>query len=87
MAIPEHNKCVISHKRSRDQWQNGNWRKVRAIRRKNGDMRFKMRVRQMLKAELSLERSKIEEQYGMKYTEFFKTVRGPFYRKWNKYDD
>lgn len=87
MAIPEHNKCVASHKRSREQLHNKNWRKARAIRRKNGEIHFKVRIRQILNVEFAMERSRIEKKYGMKYTEFFKTVRGPFYRKWNKYDD
>lgn len=87
MAIPEHNKCVALHKRLRYVHQNGNWRRVRAIRRKNGEIKLKMRIRQMLKVELWMEKSKIKKKYGMGYNEFMKSVVGRYYRKWGKYDE
>ena len=87
MSIPEHNKYVALHKRLRHNHQNDNWRRVRAIRRKNGEIKLKMRIRQMLKVELWMEKSRIKKQYGVKYTEFMKSVVGRHYRKWGKYDD
>lgn len=87
MGIPEHNKCVALCKRLRKQHQKGNWRRVRAIRRKNGDIKIKMRIRQMLKIEFQMERSRTKKKYGMDYTEFMKMVSGKHYRRWGKYDD
>ena len=87
MAIPEHNKCVALHKRLRHDNQKGNWRRVRAIRRKNGKIKLKMRIRQMLKVEFEMQQSKIKKEYGMGYTEFTKSISGRHYRKWGKYDD
>jgi len=87
MAIPEHNKCVACHKHLRYERQNGNWRRVRAIRRNNGEIKMKMRIRQMLKVEFEMQKSRIMEKCNMRYTEFMKSVVGKHYRKWGKYDD
>lgn len=87
MGIPEHDKCVALHKHLRKERQNGNWHRVRAIRRKNGDIKLKMRIRQMLKIEFQMQKSRIKKQYGMSYTEFMKTISGGRYRRWGKYDD
>lgn len=87
MAIPEHNKCVALHKHLRHDHQNGNWRRVRAIRRRNGEIKLKMRIRQMMKVELWMEKSKIAKMWNMRYTDFMKSVVGKHYRKWGKYDD
>jgi hypothetical protein len=87
MAIPEHSKCVAINKRLRHNHQNGNWCRVRVIRRKNGEIKLKMRIRQMLKAELEMEKSKIMKKWNMKYTDYMKSVVGKYYRKWGKYDD
>lgn len=87
MAIPEHNKCVALHKRLRDNHQNGNWCRFRAIRRKNGEIKLKMRIRQMLKVEFKMQKSRIREQYEVSYRAFNIMTRGEHYRKWGKYDD
>lgn len=87
MAIPEHSKCVAIHKQIRHNRHKGNWRRVRAIRRKNGEIKLKMRIRQMLKAELEMQRSKIMKKWNMRYTDFMKSVVGGHYRKWGKYND
>ena len=87
MAIPEHNKCVALHKRLRHNHQNGNWRRFRAIRRKNGEIKLKMRIRQILKIESEMDRSKIMKECNMRYTDFMKSVVGKHYRKWMKYDE
>ena len=85
MGIPEHDKCVALHKQLRKEHQVGNWHRVRAIRRKKGDIKLKMRIRQMLKIEFQMQKSRIKKQYGMSYTEFMRTIRR--YRRWGKYDD
>ena len=87
MAIPEHNKCVALHKYLRHNHHKGNWRKVRAIRRKNGKIKLKMRIRQMLKVGFWMEKSRIREQYEVSYRAFNIIIRGEHYRKWGKYDD
>lgn len=87
MAIPEHSKCVASHKQSCHEWHHGNWRRVRAIRRKNGSIKPKMRIRQILKVEFAMQRSRIIEQYQISYTAFNKITRGMYYKRWGKYDD
>ena len=87
MAIPEHNKCVALHKRLRHDHQNGNWRRVRAIRRKNGENKLKMRIRQMMKVEFEMHKSQVKKKYGMEYSKFIKTLCGKQYRRWGKYDD
>ena len=87
MAIPEHNKCVALHKCLRHDHQNGNWRRVRAIRRRNGEIKLKMRIRQMINIEFWMEKSRIKKEYDMGYNEFMKSVDGRYYRKWGKYDD
>ena len=87
MAIPEHSKCVITHKQIRRNKHKGNWCRVRAIRRKNGDIKLKMRIRQMMRVEFEMQKSVIQKKYRMRYTEFMKTVAGKHYRKWGKYDD
>lgn len=87
MSIPEHNKCVALHKRLRRNHQNGNWRKVRAIRRKNGEIKLKMRIRQIHKVEFEMQKSRVKKQFNMGYTGFMKPVCGKYYRKWGKYDD
>lgn len=87
MAIPEHNKCVALHKHLRHDHQNGNWRRVRAIRRKNGKIKLKMRIRQMLKVELWMEKSRIREQYEVSYWAFNILTLGEHYRRWGKYDE
>lgn len=87
MAIPEHSKCVATHKQIRHNRHKGNWCRVRAVRRKNGEIKPKMRIRQMLKAEFEMQRCVIQKKYGMRYAEFMKTVAGKHYRKWGKYGD
>lgn len=87
MAIPEHNKCVAFHKHLRHSYQNGNWRRVRAIRRRNGEIKLKMRIRQMLRIEFAMQRSRIIEQCQISYTAFNKITRGMHYKRWGKYDD
>lgn len=87
MAIPEHNKCVALYKLLRRNHQKGNWRRVRAIRRRNGEIKLKMRIRQMLRIEFAMERSRIMEQYQISYTAFNKITRGMHYKKRGKYDD
>ena len=62
MSIPEHKKCVALHKRLRHNHQKGNWRRVRAIRRKNGEIKLKMRIRQMLKVEFEMQKSRIRKK-------------------------
>lgn len=86
MAIPEHNKCVALHKHLRRDHQKGNWRRVRAIRRRNGEIKPKMRIRRMLKVELAMERSRIIRQYQISYTAFNKIIRGKHYKRYRKYD-
>lgn len=87
MAIPEHSKCVAVHKRLRYEKQKGNWRKVREIRRKNGEIKPKMRIRAMIDVEFAIEKTYIFKRYGLRYREFNSVFRGPYYRKWGKYDD
>ena len=87
MAIPEHDKCVALHKLLRRDHQNGNWHKVRAIRRRNGEIKLKMRIRQMLRIEFAMQRSRIMEQYQISYTAFNKITIGMHYKRWGKYDD
>ena len=87
MAIPEHNKCVALHKRLRHNHHKGNWRRVRLIRRMNGKIKPKMRIRQMLKVEFEMQKSRIREQYEVSYRAFNIITRGEHYRKWGKYDD
>ena len=87
MSIPEHNKCVVLHKYLRRNHHKGNWRKVRAIRRKNGEIKLKMRIRQIHKVEFEMQKSRVKRQFNMGYTEFMKSVIGKHYRKWGKYDD
>ena len=87
MAIPEHNKCVAVHKRLRYEKQKGNWRKVREIRRKNGEIKPKIRIRAMINVEYAMEKSRISKRFGLKYWESNIVVYGPYYRKWGKYDD
>lgn len=87
MGIPEHSKCVATHKRLRYESKKGNWRRVRAIRRKLGEIKHKMRIRQMLKVELWMDKSRIREQYEVSYRAFNIITRGEHYRRWGKYDD
>lgn len=87
MAIPEHNKCVALHKYLRRIHRKGNWRRVRTIRQKNGEIKPKMRIRQMLKVEFEMQKSRIKEQYEVSYRAFNIVIRGEHYRKWGKYDD
>ena len=87
MGIPEHNKCVAIHKRMRYNKQNGNWRKVRSIRRKNGEIKLKMRIRQMMRVEFEIHKLQVKKKYGMEYSKFMKTMCGKQYRKWGKYGD
>ena len=87
MAIPEHNKCVALHKRLRHDNQKGNWRRVRAIYRKNGEIKPKIRILQMLKVEFWMDKSMIRKQYEVSYRAFNILRRGEHYRRWGKYDD
>ena len=87
MSIPEHNKCVALHKRLRHDHQNGNWHRIRAIRRKNGEIKLKMRIRQMLKVEFEMQKSRIRKQYEVSYWAFNILALGEHYRRWGKYDD
>ncbi len=87
MGIPEHKKCVALSKNMRRTHQTGNWRNVRHIRRKKGEIKHKIRIRQMLKVEFEMEKSRIRKRYSMGYINFMKIIRGKYYRKWRKYDD
>ena len=87
MSIPEHNKCVVDHKYMRYNHQKGNWREIRSIRRKNGEIKLKMRIRTMLNIEFAMEKSRISKELGMKYWKANVMMLGPYYRKWGKYDD
>lgn len=82
MGIPEHVKCVKTHKWLRHDKQHGNWKKVRKIRRANGEIKHKMRIRQMLKAEFLMQKARHKN-----YTEFMKKIYSPHYRRYGKYDD
>ena len=82
MGIPEHDKCVKCHKWIRHNRQRGNWRKVRKIRRANGDMKPKERIRQMLKVEYLMQESRHKN-----HKDFMKDVMGQHYRRYGKYDD
>lgn len=86
MAIPEHDKCVALHKLLRRNHQKCNWRRSRAMRRRKGEIKLKMRIRQMLRIEFAMERSRIIKKYNS-YTAFNKLIRGEHYRRWGKYDD
>lgn len=87
MAIPEHSKCVASHKRSRYHRHYSNWRRVRAMRKKNGKMKPKMRIRQILKITFAMQKSRMEKQFQISYTAINKITRGMHYKRWGKYYD
>lgn len=61
MSIPEHSKCVKDHKYMRHVKQKGNWREIRSIRRKNGEIILKMRIRTMLKVEFDMQKSRLSK--------------------------
>lgn len=86
MAIPEHSKCVTCHKRDRDANRNGNWRRVRQLRRKQGKLKPKARIRQIIDIQFEMEKSRIKKMHGVSYTDFMKAVIGKYYKKWGKYE-
>ncbi len=87
MAIPEHSKCVKAHKQIRYNLRRGKWRDFRSIRRKNGEIKLKMRIRTMLNIQFAMEKSRISKEYEMKYWKAKVALFGPYYRKWGKYND
>ena len=89
MAIPEHEKCVKTHKWIRQFRQKGNWKRIRAFRRKACILKPKARIRQLIKAEQQLIAADTLKRYGFKsWTEHqLHIYKNKHYRKYGKYDD
>lgn len=85
MGIPEHDKCVKMWKRIRQSRKYGNWRKVRSMRRRSGELKPKERIRNIIKASKFENKSRIQK--FMSFADFNKEVFGGHYRRWGKYDD
>ena len=88
MAIPEHDKCVRMRKRIRYKHHYGVWRAIRYRRRKSGKIKPRERVRTKVRVEAMLSKAKLLKITGASsYTELYKVILGPHYRRWGKYDD
>lgn len=88
MAIPEHEKFVKMWKRIRYGRKYGHWRKVRQLRRIEGRLKPRERVRTLIKEEWKLHRANLMANTGyISYVKLQKDLLGSHYRRWGKYDD
>lgn len=89
MAIPEHAKCVQTHKRIRANHRSKEWRQARLWREKHGKAVKGQRIREMLNIVKDLQRARLIRLFGS-YKEYINQIYDRdlrHYRRYGKYDD